>query len=304
MASPARKKAKITSTTEHNGSNGHHFDYTASEALLEAIEDAGVTHLFVNLGSDHPAIMEALSKRLKTGNEKLRVITAPNEFVGLCAAQGFFQATGQMQAIIVHVDAGTLAMAGAIHNAARARVPVLMIAGTSPVTDEHEMVGGRNEFIHYLQDTIDQRGIVRGYTRFDNEMRTGKNVKQCVMRAAQFSKSEPQGPTYLMASREVLEERIEPYKLDKTKWKPLAPSGLAPESVREIGDALLGATQPVIVTTYLGRDPGAVPELVKLAEGLGIAVIVSIHPVKIRVLVIDVDILGSTSGLLEYPARP
>jgi acetolactate synthase-1/2/3 large subunit len=120
-------------------------NYTTSTALLEALELAGVSHLFCNLGSDHPAILEAISKRNAESNPmKVRFITAPHEFVGLSAAQGFFQASGRMQAILVHVDAGTLSMAGAIHNVSRARIPVLMIAGTSPVTDEGEAVGSRN----------------------------------------------------------------------------------------------------------------------------------------------------------------
>lgn len=85
-------------------------EYTTSTALLEALVSAGISHLFVNLGSDHPAILEAVSKRILDGKTDLRILTAPNEFVGLCAAQGFFQVSGQMQAIIVHVDAGTLAM--------------------------------------------------------------------------------------------------------------------------------------------------------------------------------------------------
>lgn len=119
-------------------------DYTTATALLEALEAAGVEVLFVNLGSDHPAIIEAISKRQQDGNSRLRFITAPTEFVGLCAAQGFYQASRKMQAILVHVDAGTLSMAGAIHNVSRARIPVLMIAGTSPVTDENELVGSRN----------------------------------------------------------------------------------------------------------------------------------------------------------------
>jgi acetolactate synthase-1/2/3 large subunit len=144
MAERARKRAKHGDAV--NGANGANgvADYTAAEALLEALVDADVTHLFVNLGSDHPALLEAMSKRKREGKEKLKIITAPNEFVGLCACQGFFQASGKMQAILVHVDAGTLAMAGAIHNAARARIPVVMIAGTSPVTEEGEMAGSRN----------------------------------------------------------------------------------------------------------------------------------------------------------------
>ena len=119
-------------------------EYTTGTALLEALVLAGVTYLFVNLGSDHPAILEAASKWQREGKTGLRIVTAPNEFVGLCAAQGFFQASGRMQAILVHVDAGTLNMAGAIHNVSRARIPVLMIAGTSPITEQNEMVGSRN----------------------------------------------------------------------------------------------------------------------------------------------------------------
>lgn len=254
-------------------------NYTAATAILEALEDAGVTHLFVNLGSDHPAILEAISKReadaKKDGAKKngLRFFTAPNEFVGLCAAQGFFQASGRMQAILVHVDAGTLAMGGAIHNVSRARIPVIMIAGTSPVTDEGELVGTRNEFIHYIQDSIDQRGIVRGYTVLNHEIRTGRNAKQLILRAAQMSQSEPKGPSYLIACREVLEEQITPYTVNASKWKPLSPGALAPAAVDDIGKALLGAKSPVVVTSYLGRQPEAVRQLVKLCDATGTAVL-------------------------------
>ncbi|KAH8889270.1 thiamine diphosphate-binding protein [Thozetella sp. PMI_491] len=252
--------------------------YTTATAILEALEDAGVTHMFVNLGSDHPAILEAMSLRQAQGAKpgSLQFITAPNEFVGLSAAQGFYQASGKMQAILVHVDAGTLAMAGAIHNVSRARIPVIMIAGTSPVTEEGELRGTRNEFIHYLQDTIDQRGIVRGYTVLNNEIRTGKNAKQLLLRAAQFSQSDPKGPSYLIASREALEEELTPYSVKASKWKPLAPHALAPESADEIATALLRAKSPVIVTSYSGRNIRAVPELVKLCEATGTAVLEAI----------------------------
>lgn len=57
--------------------------YTTSFAFFEALWDAGVTHVFVNLGSDHPSIIEAMVKgaREKKGQFP-RIITCPNE-VGL-----------------------------------------------------------------------------------------------------------------------------------------------------------------------------------------------------------------------------
>ncbi|KAH8655288.1 thiamine pyrophosphate enzyme [Xylariales sp. PMI_506] len=252
--------------------------YTTATAILEALESAGVTHLFVNLGSDHPAILEAIAKRKQDDTRGLQILTAPNEFVGLCAAQGFFQASGKMQAVLVHVDAGTLALAGAIHNVSRARIPVIILAGTSPITEEGELAGTRNEFIHYLQDTVDQRNIVKGYTVLNHEIRTGRNAKQLILRAAQFSQSEPQGPSYLIASRETFEERLEPYNVDARKWKPVAAKALSPDSIEQIGNALLNAKFPVIITTYLGRVVEAVPELISLAETTGTAVLVRALP--------------------------
>jgi len=54
--------------------------YTASFAFFEALWEAGVTHCFVNLGSDHPSIIEAIVKgQNEKKNEFPRIITCPNE---------------------------------------------------------------------------------------------------------------------------------------------------------------------------------------------------------------------------------
>lgn len=54
--------------------------YTASSAFFDGLWEAGVTHCFVNLGSDHPSIIEAMVKgaRERKGNFP-RMITCPNE---------------------------------------------------------------------------------------------------------------------------------------------------------------------------------------------------------------------------------
>jgi acetolactate synthase-1/2/3 large subunit len=82
-----------------------------------------------------------------------------------------------------------------------------------------------------------------------------------------------------MASREVFEEKIDPVQIVKKHWQPAAPAGLSPESVQEIAEALIAAKNPCVITTYLGREPEAVPELVTLAESLGIAVLVRFYVV-------------------------
>jgi len=249
--------------------------YNGASALIEALVDAGVSYLFANFGSDHPGILEALAQARVTGKPVPKVITCPNEMVALTCAQGFVQITGRAQAVLVHVDCGTQAMAGAIHNVAKCRVPVLIFAGASPYTQEGELKGSRNEFIHWLQDVPDQRGILRGYMKYENELRTGRNIKQMIYRALQIASSDPQGPAYLMAAREVFEEEIPPVSVDASHWTPIAPQPLPESGLTELVESLLAAKRPLVVTSYLGRKTEAVAELVRLADQLGIGVLES-----------------------------
>ncbi len=184
--------------------------YTTGAAFLDALKEGGVSYLFCNFGSDHPSIIERLAEAATQGQPLPRVVTCPNEMVGLSAAQGYAQVTGRAQAVLVHVECGTQSLAGAVHNVAKGRAPVLIFAGASPFTQEGELRGSRNEFIQWIQDVFDQRGLVRGYVKYENEIRTGRNVKQLVHRALQFAHSDPKGPVYLVGAREVMEEEMRP----------------------------------------------------------------------------------------------
>ncbi len=251
--------------------------YTTSTAFLEALAEAGVRYIFANLGSDHPGLIEALARVNAEGRaaDFPRLIVCPHEIVALSAAHAYAMVTGEPQAVIVHVDVGTQNLSGAVSNAMRGRVPVLVFAGAAPFTLEGELPGGRNEFIHWIQDVRDQRGILRNYVKYDNEIRTGRNVKQLVHRALQISRSEPAGPVYLISPREVMEEPLQPYAVDRADFGPVAPVALADEVTAEIATALAGPRRPLVVTSYLGRDPAAVPKLVELCELLAIPVLES-----------------------------
>jgi acetolactate synthase I/II/III large subunit len=249
--------------------------YTTSSAFLEALAEAGISYIFANLGSDHPGIIEALAQAKADGREDdlPKLIICPHETVALSAAHAYAMVTGEPQAVVVHVDSGTQNIGGMVNNAMRGRAPVLIFAGTVPYTQDGELPGSRTEFIQWIQDVRDQRGILRNYVKYDNELRTGRNVKQLVHRALQIARSEPAGPVYLTGAREVMEERIEPYHVDPGSYPPVAPAALTAEVTAEIATALAGARHPLIVTSYLGRDPAAVPSLVALAELLAIPVL-------------------------------
>jgi acetolactate synthase-1/2/3 large subunit len=251
--------------------------YTTSTAFLEALAEAGIRYVFANLGSDHPGLIEALARAKAEGRagELPELIVCPHETVALSAAHAYALVSRRPQAVVVHVDSGTQNLGGAVNNASRGRAPVLIFAGAAPYTIEGELTGSRNEFIHWIQDVHDQRGILRNYVKYDNEIRTGKNVKQLVRRALQIASSEPAGPVYLVGPREVMEEPLEPAASRPDRYTPIAPAALAPDVTAEIAAALAGAAHPLIITSYLGREPAAVATLVDLAELLAIPVLES-----------------------------
>ena len=83
--------------------------YTTASVFFKTLADAGLTHAFVNWGSDHPAFLEDLQRQQKENDGKtlLEIVTCPSEFVALSAAQGYAQVTGRPAVVIVHVDVGT-----------------------------------------------------------------------------------------------------------------------------------------------------------------------------------------------------
>lgn len=246
---------------------------SAGALIIDALREAGVTHLFANFGSDHPAIIEALAADRERGEDTPTVILCPHEATALSAAHGYAAVTGRPQAVFVHTDVGTANLGGAVHNAARSRVPVFIFAGLTPYTLEGELPGGRNTYINHLQDVADQHGLVRPYVKWSYDIRTAANAPQIVYRGLQLACSAPAGPVYVTAAREVLEESAPAPQLSRGQWGAIAPTAASDEVVDALFAALSQARRPVVVTTYLGRTPDRVPMLVALAERLGLAVI-------------------------------
>jgi acetolactate synthase-1/2/3 large subunit len=246
---------------------------TAADVLVDALKEAGVSIIFANFGSDHPNIIEALAKRRARGENAPMVVLCPHETTAMSAAHGYALATGMPQAVFVHVDVGTANLGGAVHNAARSRVPALIFAGLTPYTLENELPGTRNSHINYLQDVHGQQDLVRPYVKWSYDIRTGTNLKQVVFRALQLASSSPKAPVYLTAAREVLAEIVPNRELDHDLWLPVDPVPVSQRLVDGLLEALAGARLPLIITSYLGRNPQSVGKLVQLAEALGVAVV-------------------------------
>ena len=251
--------------------------YNSADALLDALQETKISYLFSNLGSDHPAIIEALAKAKARNLPLPEVIICPHEYLTLSAAHGYYMASGEAQGVMVHTDVGTQNLGGSLHNVHRSRVPVFIFSGETPYTMEGELPGSRSTPINYLQNVYDQRGIIRNYVKWEGDIRTGKNTKQLVYRAMQLANSDPKGPVYLTGAREVLEEEVTRTPDQSEQWKPMKAGPLPTTGVEQIVNTLAKASHPVLITSYLGRNVESVGLLTELCERLAIPVIETNH---------------------------
>jgi acetolactate synthase-1/2/3 large subunit len=185
--------------------------------------------------------------------------------------------SGRAQAVMVHVIVGAGNAAGGVINAARSNVPMLFSAGRNPLT-EAGPAGSRDRPIHWAQEAFDQAGMLREFVKWDYELKRFDQLETIVDRALTLAQAEPRGPVYLTLPREVLAERHEVIEYaDPARAVVPAATLPDPRATAEAAGVLAAARNPIIITKALGRDPAAVPALVRLAEALGAPVFDQFH---------------------------
>jgi acetolactate synthase-1/2/3 large subunit len=176
----------------------------AAAELTATLADEGVPHLFINPGTDTAPVQEALAAARAGGTPHPRAVLCTHEFVALSAAMGHYFASGTPQAVMVHVDAGTLNLGGALHNAQRNRVPAVIFAGRSPYSTSPDVPGHRDNIIQWQQEQLDQQAVVRAFGKWTMEVPRARNLGLIVRRAFQVVQTEPRGLAYVMLPREAL----------------------------------------------------------------------------------------------------
>jgi acetolactate synthase I/II/III large subunit len=250
---------------------------STADAYLELLAARGVEYFFANAGTDFAPLIEAYARRSAQGQASPRPITVPHEVPAVAMAHGYTMVTGRAQVVMVHVIVGAGNAAGGVINAARSNVPMLFSAGRNPITEAGD-AGSRDRPIHWAQEAFDQAGMLREFVKWDYELKRFDQLETVVDRALTLAQAEPRGPVYLTLPREVLAERHEAIEYADPA-RAVVPAATLPDpaAVEEVAGMLAAARNPIIITKAAGRDPAAVPALVRLAETLGAPVFDQFH---------------------------
>jgi len=285
---------------------------TAVADLLAILYDEGVSHLFVNPGMHTAPLREALADAEAAGVPHPQPILCVHEHVALCAAHGHYLAGGGTQAVMVHVENGTLNLGGAAGNAQRDRVPVTLFCG-----------GGAEcrQLLEALSAAASEPepGLLSGVSKWAVDLSRGGELGALTRRAVQIARAEPMGLTHVALPMELLGQPA------GASWRRLPPPRTpAPDlgALEEMAELLTTAEAPVIVAGRVGRQTESVHHLARLADALAAPVVdfrnhVNMppqHPLNVAldsrellaradaILLLDVD-LPCLPGLGPLPAQ-
>ena len=246
---------------------------TVAETFLSALVDNGIEYVFANGGTDFAPIIEALVVSSQAGSNVPEFITVPHENVAMAMAEGYYRISGKPAAVMVHVTVGTANTICGVMNASRDNVPILVMAGRTPLTETGD-IGSRNVGIHWGQENFDQGGMLREYVKWDYELRDNQPVEKIVNRALDIAMSEPRGPVYLNLPREVLghvtsKDRILP------RARPLGNTVTVPSEsvITQASDLIAASDNPLIIAGAVGQRLGATEVLGSFAENFAIPVV-------------------------------
>jgi acetolactate synthase-1/2/3 large subunit len=245
---------------------------SAAEVLLKSLKSNGIDYFFCNSGTDFAPVAEAYARSFATHASVPKPMVVPHENCAVAMAHGYYMMTERPQAVMVHTSVGTANTINAIADASRDNVPVLLMAGRNPIT-EQGLLGSRNAHIHWGQEMFDQAGMLREFVKWDYEMRLPVQADSLVPRALDVMMAAPRGPAYLMLPREVLGAG----KPSSNRPPPphSAPAGAFPnpDAIERLADLIVAAERPLVITAAAGRWPSGMRALAHVAERFALPVV-------------------------------
>ncbi|MDE3111751.1 MAG: thiamine pyrophosphate-requiring protein [Chloroflexota bacterium] len=172
------------------------------------------------------------------------------------------------------MDVGTQNLGGNLHDAMRGEAGVVILAGRTPYTVDGNAPGRRSRPVNWQQDVRDQIGIVRPYVKWAHELARVDTLHHLVPRAFQIAATEPCGPVYMTAAREVLMQPMDGVSLEMARRAlPAVTPAADRHAIEALAARIADARAPIAVAGRVGRHVGAVADLVSLAELVGLPVI-------------------------------
>jgi acetolactate synthase-1/2/3 large subunit len=230
---------------------------TGARALVDALLREGVDHVFGIPGTQNLAILDELRE-----TPQIRFILTRHEQGAAFMAYGFARAALKPAVVTATEGPGLTNLATGIAAAYKGQVPVISICGIQESSMQERDA---------TQD-IDQTTFMRPITKWAHTIPTVDKVQEYVRKAFRVALTEPQGPTHIDASSEVLLEQTKLEAIEPARYRNTVLPSCSSDQLDEVMALLSRAERPVFLVGRGLISESATNAMAELAERTGIPV--------------------------------
>jgi acetolactate synthase-1/2/3 large subunit len=230
---------------------------TGARALVDALLREGVDHVFGIPGTQNLAFLDVLRE-----TPQIRFILTRHEQGAAFMAYGYARAKLAPAVVTATEGPGLTNLATGIAAAYKANVPLISICGV-----QESLMQDRDA----TQD-IDQTAFMRPITKWAQTIPTPAKVQEFVRKAFRVALTEPQGPTHIDASSEILLQPVTSQPIEPASYRNVRLPACDPAQLDEVAALIGRAQRPVLVVGRGVISEGATAAVAELAERTGIPV--------------------------------
>ena len=238
-------------------------DHWGSDAVAATLRSLDIPYIALNPGASYRGLHDSLVNYL--GNRAPQMLLCLHDETAVSLAHGYFKASGRMIAAALHSNVGLMHATMQIFNAWCDRASMLILGATGPWD-----AAKRRPWIDWIHTVSDQGGLIRNFTKWDNQPGSVTAAIEALLRAAQITQTAPRGPVYVNLDAGIQEQKIGalPALPEIARYAPPAPVAPAAELVAAAARLLSGAKNPVILAGRCSRSMEGWNARVALAEKL------------------------------------
>ncbi len=285
--------------------------FWGSDVIAEVLRTLDIPYIALNPGASYRWLHDSLVNYL--GNRAPQMLLCLHDETAVSIAQGYAKVTDKMMAAALHANVGLLHASMPIFDAWCDRMPVLILGATGPWD-----AAKRRPWIDWIHTCSDQGGLVRDFTKWDNQPGSVPAAVEALLRAAQIAQTAPRGPVYVN-----LDSAVQDARLDELPQLPEVARYAAPaaepshEALARAAALLSGARNPLMLAGRVSRSLDAWNARVQLAEKLNMRVLSQIKvgaafptdhplhaappanrpPAEVRALIASSDVIVSLDWL-------
>ena len=245
--------------------------FWGSDPVALMLRELGVPYIALVPGASYRGLHDSIVNLL--GNRAPQMVLCVHEETAVAIAHGYAKVTDKMMASGLHANIGLMRATMAIYNAWCDRAPILILGATGPWDATQ-----RRPWIDWIHTSTDQGGLIRNFTKWDNQPGSAGAAIEALMRASQIAQTAPKGPVYINLEVAMQEAKLGPMPElpDPARHAPPQPPQPSAELLAAAAKLLSNAKNPVILAGRCSRSEAAWQARIALAEKLNAPVCTNI----------------------------